>query len=566
MWSGQAAPGAVGERRRPPGDGQGAQEIRVEDEIGVVVGCDEGPQPRDEQHVLGQRGLPLLRCEALSGLEHRGPGCVAGIVDRELRPVGLDRLHLAHRVQGPSLVQLDVDMGEGLEARTDAARGLADPARDTSHAPMLTGEEGDDAIRLTELLGAQHYRLVAVHRHARFLRMEQEDPGNSDLTRAEAASTVPPADPSPMPTTAPSAEDSSATPPVLVAADSRFLRKTLVMVVIAILGLQVIAYTWGALGGFLFNLLLAWLIAISVDPLVSGLTNRGMRRGVATAIVAVSSFVLIAVFIALFGSVLAQQVTELILAVPALALDITAWANSTFDAQIDPTQLTQGLNLTSQQITEIASYLAGGVLGVFTSVVGAVFDFVTIIVFSFYFSADAPRIKRWIASWLKPSRQIVFINVWDISVQKAGGFVISRLALASISAFFHSLFFALIDIPYWLPMGIFAGVVSQFIPTIGTYIGVALPALFAAFDDPLDILWIVLFATVYQQIENYVLTPRISTRTMDINSGVALASVFIGAALFGPIGAIIGIPMAAIIIAVSDAYGRRYDLHPSVTR
>lgn len=396
--------------------------------------------------------------------------------------------------------------------------------------------------------------------------MEQEDPGNSDPTRAEASSSEPPAQPNSDTTASRAVDESTATPPVLVAADSRFLRKTLVMVVIAILGLQVITYTWGALGGFLFNLLLAWLIAISVDPLVSGLTHRGMRRGVATGIVAVSSFVLIALFIALFGSVLAQQVTELVLAVPALALDITAWANSTFDAQIDPTQLTQGLNLTSQQITEIASYLAGGVLGVFTSVVGAVFDFVTIIVFSFYFSADAPRIKRWIASWLKPSRQIVFINVWDISVQKAGGFVISRLALASISAFFHSLFFALIDIPYWLPMGIFAGVVSQFIPTIGTYIGVALPALFAAFDDPLDILWIILFATVYQQIENYVLTPRISTRTMDINSGVALASVFIGAALFGPIGAIIGIPMAAIIIAVSDAYGRRYDLHPSVTR
>lgn len=161
---------------------------------------------------------------------------------------------------------------------------------------------------------------------------------------------------------------------------------------------------------------------------------------------------------------------------------------------------------------------------------------------------------------------MVFVNVWDISVQKAGGFVISKVALASISAFFHALFFALIDIPYWLPMGIFAGVVSQFIPTIGTYIGVALPALFAAFEDPLDILWIILFATVYQQIENYVLTPRISTKTMDINSGVALAAVFVGAALFGPIGAIIGIPLAAIIIAVFDAYGQRYALHPSVTQ
>jgi predicted PurR-regulated permease PerM len=351
-----------------------------------------------------------------------------------------------------------------------------------------------------------------------------------------------------------------------VAADTKWLRRALVMVVVAILGLQVINHVWGLLGGFLFNLLLAWLIAISVDPIVSYLTRRGLRRGMSTAIVAIGSLTLLGAFIAVFGGVLATQVTELVRALPNLVLDIVDWVNQTFNTDIDPVRLTQDLNLTSQQITEIASYLAGGIVGVFTGVVGAVFDFVTIIVFSFYFSADSPRIKRWIASWLKPARQVVFIKVWDISVQKAGGFVISKVALASLSAVFHCLFFAFIDIPYWLPMGIFAGVVSQFIPTIGTYIGVALPALFAVFDQPIDVLWIVLFATVYQQLENYVLTPRISTRTMDINSGVALAAVFVGAALFGPIGAIIGIPLAAIIIAIFEAYGQRYEVHPYVER
>ena len=361
----------------------------------------------------------------------------------------------------------------------------------------------------------------------------------------------------------PPAEESK---PVLVAADSRWLRKALAMVVVAVLALQVINHVWDRLGGFLFNLLLAWLIAISFDPVVSYLTHRGLRRGVSTAIVAVTTLALLALFIALFGGVLATQTVELVTALPALVLDIVAWVNDTFNADIDPQRLLDNLNLTAEEATDIAGSLAGGILAVFVGVVGAVFDFVTILVFSFYFSADAPRIKRWIASWLKPARQVVFIKVWDISVSKAGGFVISKLALATLSAAFHSLFFFIIDIPFWLPMGIFAGVVSQFIPTIGTYIGVALPALFAVFDEPIDVLWIVIFATIYQQIENYVFTPRISTKTMDINSGVALASVFVGAALFGPIGAIIGIPLAAIIIAVFEAYGQRYEVHPYVER
>lgn len=397
--------------------------------------------------------------------------------------------------------------------------------------------------------------------------MTEPDHASEDATAAvadEAAADATAPMPAGQPPAAP--EPASEPTPLLVAFDARFLRRALIMVVFAIIALQIINYSWGLLGGFLFNLLLAWLIAISFDPIVSYLAHRGMRRGLATAIVAISTLGLLGLFITLFGGVLAAQTVELVQALPALVLDIVDWANRTFNADIDPERLLDNLNLTAEQATDIAGSLAGGILAIFVGIVGAVFDFVTILVFSFYFSADSPRIKRWIASWLKPARQVVFIQVWDISVQKAGGFVISKLALATLSAAFHSFFFYLIDIPFWLPMGIFAGVVSQFIPTIGTYIGVALPALFAVFDDPIDVLWIVIFATVYQQIENYVFTPRISTKTMDINSGVALASVFVGAALFGPIGAIIGIPLAAIVIAIFEAYGQRYAVHPYVER
>ncbi len=349
-----------------------------------------------------------------------------------------------------------------------------------------------------------------------------------------------------------------------IALEPKFLRRSILLLLIGVLIFQTVTWSFSLLAGFLFNLLLAWLLAISIDPIVTGLAARGMRRGLATAIVAVSGVLLVGGFIALFGGALATQIAELIAAMPALILDLVRWFNSTFGANIDPVEITSNLNLTTEQITAIASSLAGGIFGVVFSVLGIVFSLLTVLVFSFYFSADSPRIKRFVAGWLPHGRQIVFINVWDISVRKAGGFLISKLALATLSAAAHIAFFYLIDIPYWLPMGIFAGLVSQFIPTIGTYIGVALPALFAAFEQPIDIFWIVIFAAVYQQFENYVFTPRISTATMDINSGVALGSVFVGAALFGPIGAIIGIPLVAIVIAVIEAYGHRYDLHPEV--
>ncbi|MDA2987794.1 MAG: AI-2E family transporter [Actinomycetota bacterium] len=350
----------------------------------------------------------------------------------------------------------------------------------------------------------------------------------------------------------------------MVALDPRFLRRTIVVILVAVLLFQLFEWTAMRLAGFLFNILLAWLLAISFDPLVTGLARRGMPRALATTIVALGVTAAIALFLFLFGGALANQAAALVLSFPFLVLDIVEWLNGTFDAGINPADITTNLSLTTQQVADIAGSLAGGIIGVVASVFGVLFSFVTILVFSFYFSAASPSIKRFIASWLPQDRQLVFIDVWDISVRKAGGFVISRLALAVISSAAHAFFFWIIDVPYWLPMGIFAGFVSQFIPTVGTYIGIIVPALFAAFNDPWDVLWIVIFATIYQQIENYILTPRVSTATMDINSGVALAAVFVGAALFGPIGAIIGIPLVAIIIAVIETYGRRYELHPDL--
>ena len=121
--------------------------------------------------------------------------------------------------------------------------------------------------------------------------MAEPEPVSDEPTPADATD-IAPLDPPPA-TPAPE--------PVLVAADSRWLRRALVMVIIAILALQVVNFAWDRLGGFLFNLLLAWLIAISFDPLVSYLAHRGLRRGLATAIVAVSTLALLGVFIALFG-------------------------------------------------------------------------------------------------------------------------------------------------------------------------------------------------------------------------------------------------------------------------
>lgn len=341
-------------------------------------------------------------------------------------------------------------------------------------------------------------------------------------------------------------------------------RRTAVVVLMLVVALSIGVWLFDALGSFLFLLLIAWLISIAMEPPVLWLTEHGWRRGLATGTVMAAILLLVVGTAALFGQVFIAQVSQLSSQFPATVTHLIDWVNTTFRTTIDAASIQQKLQLTPQQIGDLAGKYGGGLLGVFGSVLTFLFDAVTILVFAYYLSADSPRLRQTIGSWLPARHQRTVITAWAIAVEKTGGYVISKVMLAALSAAAHVLFFWLIHVPYWLPLGVLAGIVSQFIPTIGTYIGVLLPALFTLIDKPLNALWIALFATVYQQVENYVLTPRISKRTMDIHPGVALAAVFAGAALYGPIGAIIAIPLAAALITIIDTFRRRHQLLPEL--
>jgi len=352
--------------------------------------------------------------------------------------------------------------------------------------------------------------------------------------------------------------------PVPVRFENRALRRSVLSVLLVFLGFSIAIWLFGQLSHFLLVLLLAWLLSIAMEPGVAWLSNHGWRRGAATGLVLLLIVIVALAFVALFGGLFFTQLADLVQQLPAIVTAIIDWLNSTFGLNLDANNILERLQISPSQITSVATNLAGGLFGVFGLLFGTIFDALTMLVFAFYFSADGPRLRRAIGSWLPLESQKVFVTVWDIAVTKTGGFVVSKVILATLSAIAHSIAFFVIGVPYWLPMGVFAGVVSQFIPTIGTYIGIIVPAAFAAFEQPIDVLWIVVFATLYQQLENYVFTPRVSRVTMDIHPALALASVFVGIAIFGPIGAIIGIPLAAAALAVMETYGKRRELIPEL--
>ena len=109
-------------------------------------------------------------------------------------------------------------------------------------------------------------------------------------------------------------------------------------------------------------------------------------------------------------------------------------------------------------------------------------------------------------------------------------------------------------VPFPLALALWVGVVSQLIPAIGTYLAALAPILVALFDDPVKALWVTIALVAYQQVENYLLAPRITARTMALHPAVAFGAVIAGASILGLVGALIALPTAATIQAFVSTY------------
>jgi hypothetical protein len=144
--------------------------------------------------------------------------------------------------------------------------------------------------------------------------------------------------------------------------------------------------------------------------------------------------------------------------------------------------------------------------------------------------------------------------------QQTGGYFYSRLLLAVINGVLMYAVLRWRGVPFAAPLAIFEGIVAEFIPIVGTYIGGAVPVLVALLYEPVDALIVLIWIVVYQQIENYFLSPRLTARTMSLPAPVAFAAALIGGALGGILFAFLALPAAGVILAAFRTYGRYYEV------
>lgn len=342
--------------------------------------------------------------------------------------------------------------------------------------------------------------------------------------------------------------------------DRIFIKRTLT---VALVLLSVFGVLWlvFVLRSVLFMVFVALFVTVAFEPPVHFLAKRGWKRGTATGVVLLIALVLGVVFVWALAPLFAEQVQRLVDSIPRLVESLLDFLQETlgFDlSEVDPAEV--GRNLLNS-VQDLTGALFGGLVGLVGSVISFIFFATTVALFAFYMIAELPQLQHTVLSFMPEDRQRRALHIWNVAVEKMGGYIYSRLILAVLSAAFTAIVLGLLDVPFALSLGIWVGVLSQFVPVVGTYLASILPALVAlTFNGLPTAIWATLFFVAYQQVENYVFSPRITKRTMEIHPAVSVGAIIVGGTLMGGIGVILALPMAGIIQAIIGESRKAYDV------
>ena len=313
-------------------------------------------------------------------------------------------------------------------------------------------------------------------------------------------------------------------------------------------------------------LVVSIFFAVAMVPAINWIHERwGWRRGAAVGAIYAGMVVFLVLMVVVLIPAIVNFADEVGNSGTNWTDQLNSWTQDTFGKDVVDTSTAQdAASTTDSALTDWADNL----LGLASSGIGFVFGMMTVALFTFYFAADAPRIQHALLSRMPPHRQKVWGWVVDTAVAETGGYFYSRMLLMLINGglFFVAMLLVGMPLIYSLPLSIFEGFVAEFIPAVGTYIGAAVPILLTlAVQGFGAALILLIWVLIYQQVENYFLSPRLSAKTMTLNGGVAFGAALAGGAIAGPMGAFMALPVAALITSIITNAGKTYDVVYSST-
>jgi predicted PurR-regulated permease PerM len=307
-----------------------------------------------------------------------------------------------------------------------------------------------------------------------------------------------------------------------------------------------LAQAFESVQGSLVLILISFFLAAGLNPFVERLTNRGVARRWAVMLVAFGFLAVFGGFVTAIAQPLAEQTSGLINSIPDSLTELLH--NKQFKAADEKYDIIERAKKAVAN-ANTAQNLAGGIWGFGKLVLSSVFQTFTVIVLTLYFLGSMPSITEHMYKLAPASRRARVRALGDEILAGIGGYVNGMIIVATCAGLTSFVFLNVISLEYALPLALVIAL-TDLIPMIGATIGAAVVSLVAFFDSPTKALTCVIFYVVYQQVENYLIYPKVMRRAVNVPPAMTVIAALVGGGLLGVTGALLAIPMAAAVLLI----------------
>jgi predicted PurR-regulated permease PerM len=303
-------------------------------------------------------------------------------------------------------------------------------------------------------------------------------------------------------------------------------------------------------------IVIAAVLALGMDPGIRMLQRRSrMGRGAATAIILLTSLGFLVLFFVLVIPPIAAEVQTFAKRVPDYIEHLE-------DVGGPVGQLEQQFNISEQlekladRAPDIAQDSFGTVLGVFGNIASGLFSLLTLLVLTVYFASNLPTLEDGVSSLFPPAKREEYRDLMDRATEKIGGYASGQITVCVIAGVCAFIAFLIIGLPFPAALAMWVSI-TTLIPSVGALVGAVLCILVASFVSVPTALITAVYILVYQQIENYIVSPRVMKKAVDLSPAAVIVSVLIGGSILGFVGALLALPLAAAAkVVVRDLWLR----------
>ena len=300
-----------------------------------------------------------------------------------------------------------------------------------------------------------------------------------------------------------------------------------------------------SIGSVLVLVVVAFFLAVGLNPLVEFFERRGLSRSWSVLAVILIVLAAVALFLVALVPVIAEQVSNIVSSAPD-------WFH-----QLQHNRMVQRLDRRYNVVDKVQSFVTGakfgqsvfgGVVGVGVAVLGAVANTFVVVVLTLYFLASLRSIKRSLYRLAPASKRPRVADLSDRILSNVGSYVSGAFVVAMCAGVASLIFLVAVGLGQYAVALAAVVTILDVIPMIGATIGALIVIAIGFATSPGIGLTCVIFYILYQQLENYVIYPKVMSRSVDIPGAVIVIAALVGAGLLGVIGALLAIPTAAAIL------------------